>query len=203
VAVPGTTGRANQKLRTRNAIVQAAAELSRTGREVTMPEVAKAALVSEATAYRYFPDLASLLQEAIAGQLPGPGDVFEPEVAAADPEARIAAATEFLLRHVLSRQGVVRALIAATITRPDGPLARPGLRFGLIDNALAPLDDSLGATDPGALAQLKLDLAVVVSAEALFSLTDLHGLAPEDAIASIVHTATTLTRATLRDHAAG
>jgi hypothetical protein len=38
---------------------------------------------------------------------------------------------------------------------------------------------------------------VVVSAEALFSLTDLHGLAPEDAIASIVHTATTLTRAAL------
>jgi len=33
-------GRANQKLRTRTAIVQAAAELSRTGREVTMPEIA-------------------------------------------------------------------------------------------------------------------------------------------------------------------
>ena len=48
-----SSGRVNQKTRTRNAIVQAAAELSRTGREVTMPEVAKAALVSEATAYRY------------------------------------------------------------------------------------------------------------------------------------------------------
>lgn len=44
-----TTGRANQKLRTRNAILQAAAELIRTGDEVTMLEVAKAALVSEAT----------------------------------------------------------------------------------------------------------------------------------------------------------
>jgi AcrR family transcriptional regulator len=41
-----TTGRANQKLRTRAAIVKAATELSRTGREVTMPEVAEAALVS-------------------------------------------------------------------------------------------------------------------------------------------------------------
>ena len=56
----GTRGRINQKLRTRNAIVAAAAELSRTGRELTMPEVARTALVSEATAYRYFPDLASL-----------------------------------------------------------------------------------------------------------------------------------------------
>ena len=188
-------GRANQKLRTRNAIVQAAAELSRTGREVTMSEVAKAALVSEATAYRYFPDLASLLQEAIAGQLPDPVEALAPVASSDDPVERIAAATEFLLRHVLSRQGVVRALIAATITRPGEPQARPGLRFGLIDSALAPLEHTLGATDPAALTQLKRDLAVVVSAEALFSLTDARGLDPEEAIASIVHTATTLTRA--------
>ena len=53
--------------------------------------------------------------------------------------------------------------------------------------------------DSAGLAQLKRDLAVVVSAEALFSLTDLHGLEPEDAIASIKHTAATLTRAALRD----
>jgi AcrR family transcriptional regulator len=188
-------GRANQKLRTRNAIVHAAAELSRTGREVTMPEVAKAALVSEATAYRYFPDLASLLQEAIAGQLPDAAEALEPVADSTDPVVRIAVATEFLLRHVLSWQGVVRALIAATITRPGQPHARPGLRVGLIDSALAPLEDTLGATDPAALTQLKRDLAVVVSAEALFSLTDLYGLDSEEAIRSIVHTATTLTRA--------
>jgi AcrR family transcriptional regulator len=195
VAVESMAGRANQKLRTRNAIVQAAAELSRTGREVTMSEVAKAALVSEATAYRYFPDLASLLREAIAGQLPDPAEALAPVAGCDNPVERIAAATEFLLRHVLSRQGVVRALIAATITRPGEPQARPGLRFGLIDSALAPLEHTLGATDPAALTQLKRDLAVVVSAEALFSLTDACGLDPEDAIASIVHTATTLTRA--------
>ena len=197
MAVETMSGRANQKLRTRNAIVQAAAELSRTGREVTMPEVARAAMVSEATAYRYFPDLASLLQEAIAGQLPVPEDALERVAGSADPVERIAAATEFLLRHVLSRQGVVRALIAATITRPGQANARPGLRFGLIDSALAPLDGTLGATDPAALTQLKRDLAVVVSAEALFTLTDVGGLDAEDAIASIVHTAATLTRAAL------
>jgi AcrR family transcriptional regulator len=197
MGVTGTTGRVNQKLRTRNAIVAAAVELSRTGREVTMPEVARTALVSEATAYRYFPDLASLLQEAIAGQLPTADEALAPLAGRDDPVARIAAVTEFLLRHVLARQGVVRALIAATITRPGQPQARPGLRFGLIDNALAPLEGTLGADRPAVLAQLKRDLAVVVSAEALFSLTDLHGLAPEEAIASIVHTATTLTRAAL------
>jgi AcrR family transcriptional regulator len=202
-------GRANQKLRTRTAIVQAAAGLSRTGRELTMPEIASAALVSEATAYRYFPDLASLLREAIAGQLPTAAETLEAVAGSDDPVERVAAATEFLLRHVLARQGVVRGLIAATITRPGEAQARPGQRFGLIDQALAPLAGTAdsagpagpaGTADPAALSQLKRDLAVVISAEALFSLTDLHGLDPETAIASIRHTATTLTRAALREN---
>jgi AcrR family transcriptional regulator len=198
-----TVGRANQKLRTRAAIVQAAVELSRTGGEVTMPAVARAALVSEATAYRYFPDLVSLLREAIAGQLPEAAQTLAAVADSDDPVERIAAATEFLLRHVQARQGVVRAVIAATIIRPAEAAARPGLRFGLIEHALSPLAQTAGSaagsgTDSAALAQLKRDLAVVVSAEALFSLTDLYGLDPEDAIASIVHTATTLTRAALR-----
>ena len=165
-----------------------------------MPEVARAALVSEATAYRYFPDLASLLREAIAGQLPTAAEALEAVAGSDDPVERVAAATEFLLRHVLARQGVVRALIATTITRPAEAQARPGLRFGLIDHALAPLTATAGPADPAALTQLKRDLAVVISAEALFSLTDLYGLDPETAIASIRHTATTLTRAALREN---
>jgi AcrR family transcriptional regulator len=196
------TGRVNQKRRTHAAIVRAASELIRTGREVTMPEIANAALVSEATAYRYFPDLASLLREAMADQLPDPAEALAPVARSTDPVHRVAVATEYLLRHVLARQGAVRAMIAATVTRPGAAASRPGLRFGLIDHALAPLQGTLGAADPAALAQLKLDLAVVVSAEALLSLTDLYGLEPEAAIASIVHTATALTRAALRESAA-
>ena len=166
----------------------------RTGREVTMLEVAKAALVSEATAYRYFPDLASLLQEAMAGQMPTPAEALATVADSTDPVARIAVATEHLLRLVLSYQGATRAMIAATITRPATAVSRPGLRFGLIDHALAPLEGRLPAAD---LAQLKNDLALVVSAEAVFCLTDLCGLEPEAAITSAVHTATTLTRAAL------
>jgi AcrR family transcriptional regulator len=197
-----TTGRVNQKRRTYNAILQAAVELMRTGREVTMLEVAKAALVSEATAYRYFPDLASLLQEAMAGQMPTPAEALAAVADSHDPVERVAAATEHLLRLVLTYQGATRAMIAATITRPESAAARPGLRFGLIDYALAPLEDTLGAADAAAFAQLKNDLAVVVSAEALFCLTDLCRLEPEEAIASAVHTATTITRAALQENRA-
>lgn len=195
-----TGGRVNQKKRTRDAIVRAAAELMATGREVGMPEIARAALVSEATAYRYFPDLSSLLNEAMADQLP------EPEVALAavtdslDPAERIAAATEFLLRHVVAREGAVRAMISATVAHPGTAVARPGLRFGLIDAALAPLQDTLGAADPAAFARLKLGLAAIVGAEALFSLTDLRGLDTETAITGLVHTAAALTRAAVAEY---
>ncbi|MEZ0109902.1 AcrR family transcriptional regulator [Catenulispora sp. EB89] len=194
-AVPSsqTTGRVNQKRRTHAAIVAAAAKLMDSGGEVTMPEVAKAALVSEATAYRYFPDLASLLAEAMADTLPEPADALAPVADSTDPVERIAAAAEYLARHVLARQGAVRAMIAATIVKPDTTSQRPGLRFGLITEALQPLADS-AAVDEAALAQLKADLSVVMGAEALFSLMDLSGLSPEDAVASIVRTATTLTR---------
>ncbi len=201
MTLQNATGRVNQKRRTHDAILRAAAELIRTGRDVTMPEIAKAALVSEATAYRYFPDLVSLLQEAVAGQLTTPAEALAPVADSRDPVERVAVATEHLMRHILSHQGAVRTMIAATVTRPATATARPGLRFGLIEHALAPLADTLGVTDPAALKQLKLDLAVVVSAEALFSLTDLYQLDPEAAVTSIVHTATTLTRAAIAEHA--
>jgi AcrR family transcriptional regulator len=190
-------GRVNQKARTRMAIVGAARELIQTGQPVSMPAVAQAALVSEPTAYRYFPDLLSLLSEAFAGLWPDPEEALRPVAESADPAERIAFATEFLFRHVLAYSGAVRATIAATITRPELARARPGLRFGLIDHALAPLRDTLAVTDPETFSQLRLDLAVTVSAEALFTLTDLCGLTPEQAIASAAHTARTLTTAAI------
>lgn len=191
------SGRVNQKQRTRTAIVDAARELMKGSAEVTMPAVARAALVSEATAYRYFPDLVSLLREAVDGTWPSPAEALAPVEQCDDPVERIAFATEHLLRHVLGCQSAVRAMISASIVKPGSAAIRPGLRFGLIDRALAPLEPTLAQHRPEALRQLKQDLAVVMSAEALFTLTDLCGLPPEDAIASAVHTARTLTATAL------
>jgi AcrR family transcriptional regulator len=189
------SGRVNQKQRTRNAIVAAARELVRAGGEVSMPAVARSALVSEATAYRYFPDLASLLREALAGVWPSPEQALEAVAQSDDPIERATYAAEVLLRHVLAYQSAVRAAIAATITQPEMAIARPGYRFGFIDFALRPLEDTLPASGRGALTQLRLDLAVVMSAESLFILTDLCGLSPDEAIASAVATVRTLTAA--------
>ena len=133
-------GRANQKARTRAAIVDACGDLVRSGAEVTMPEVARRALVSEATAYRYFPDLISLLQEALAGAWPEPAQALAPVAQSADPAARVAFACEYLLRGVHAYQGAVRAMISHTITSTADTRTRPGIRFGLIDYALAPFE---------------------------------------------------------------
>ena len=191
--LPLQTGRVNQKERTRKAIIDAARDLLKSGAEITMPAVAQAALVSEATAYRYFPDLASLLTEAEEGVWPSPAESLAPVAHSQDPVERVGYATEVLLRGVLARQGAVRATMSAAMAKPASAGARPGHRFGLIDEALAPM----AGADPETLTQLKRDLAIVMSAEALFILTDLCGLPAEDAIASVVRTARTVTAAAI------
>lgn len=191
-----STGRANQRARTRTAIVAAARELMSAAEEITMPAVARAARVSEATAYRYFPDLVSLLSQAMDNDWPSPAEALAPVADVQDPVRRVAFATEFLLRGVHRRQAVVRSVMAAAIGAPDRAGIRPGHRFGLIDEAIAPL---AGRVSERALAQLRRDLAVVMSAEALFILTDLCALPPDEAIASAVTTASSLTAAAVRD----
>ena len=190
-------GRANQKQRTRTAIVEAALGLAKGGAEVTMPAVAKAALVSEATAYRYFPDLPSLLREALTRVWQTPAEALQPVGDSEDPMERIGYATSFLLQQVQAYQGAVRAMIAVDITRPDSASVRPGQRFGLIDHALAPVEQGFGHENPAAFESLKRELAIVVSAEALFTLTDLCGLSPEEAIDRAVHAARTITAAAI------
>jgi AcrR family transcriptional regulator len=191
-----STGRTNQKVRTRTAIVEACRQLVTAGTVVTMPEVARLALVSEATAYRYFPDLASLVNEVIADLWPSPAEALASIATSTDPVERIAVASEVFLRRVLALQGSVRAMIAATIIRPETVTARPGLRFAWIAYALAPAEAVFA--DASAFAQLKQDLAVIVSPESLFTQTDLCGLTPTDAVANCVRMATTITEAALR-----
>ena len=191
------TERSNQKERTRTAIVAAARAAMTGGGEVTMPDVAKRALVSEATAYRYFPDLSSLLHAALAASLDNPEHAMAPVGHSEDPVERIGFATEILLREVLAYQPAVRAMVAAAVTRPAA-VQRPERRFGLIDEALRPLENTMAVQQPARFAQLKRGLAVVVSADTLFTLTDQCGLTAELAIASAIETARSLTAAAIR-----
>jgi methylphosphotriester-DNA--protein-cysteine methyltransferase len=56
--------RPGQRQRTRKDLLQAASRLLKEGRRPSLDEVAEAASVSRATAYRYFPGMEALLLEA-------------------------------------------------------------------------------------------------------------------------------------------
>jgi AcrR family transcriptional regulator len=175
-------GRVRQKERTRRAIAEAARELVEAGREVTMPVVAAHAGVSEATAYRYFPDLVTLLRDAVTDTWPSMADLLGAELEGVDDVGeRVARATRAFCRLTLRRERAVRAIVATSVT--GGSEQRPAHRFEVIDYALAPVPEGPEREE------LALALAVVVSAESLFTLLDLCGLDPEEATASLATTA--------------
>ena len=57
-------GRVNQKMRTRQSLADAAVKLAKSGRRPTLPEIAAAAKVSRATAYRYFSSSDALISDS-------------------------------------------------------------------------------------------------------------------------------------------
>jgi AcrR family transcriptional regulator len=175
-------GRVQQKERTRRAIAEAARELMASGAEVTMPGVAAEAGVSEATAYRYFPDLVTLLRDAVRDTWPPAEELLGPELDGVDDLAeRVARATRAFCARTLRQERAVRSLVAASLTGASD--ARPAHRFEVIDYALAPMP---AGPDREALVR---SLAVVISAESLFTLLDLCGLDPDAATASLAATA--------------
>ncbi|MFG2965672.1 MULTISPECIES: TetR/AcrR family transcriptional regulator [unclassified Streptomyces] len=189
----GPNGLSSQMERTRSAIVAAARDLADTGAEITMPKIAAAARVSEATAYRYFPDLLSLLRAAVMSE--DLVAVLRSVTRGDDPVERIGQAAEVLGRAVLRRQGAVRVVVSSTIAKPSMAKGRPAHRFGLIEHALAPWIEKSGSAGRPDVEQLVRGLALVISAESLFALLDLCDLAPEDAIAGLVTTARQMTAA--------
>lgn len=104
--------RSNQKTRTRKDLLQAAARLMKEGRSPTLEEVAEAALVSRATAYRYFPSIEALLVEAAVDvAVPGPTEVFEDEKSR-DPVERLLRADTALYDMIAANEPLLRTMLA-------------------------------------------------------------------------------------------
>ncbi|MBA3946431.1 MAG: TetR/AcrR family transcriptional regulator [Herpetosiphonaceae bacterium] len=199
-------GREKQKLRTRNAIVAAARDLVIQGHLPSVAEVAEAALVSPATAYRYFPDQLSLLRAALQDALPRAEEIATPiHDETTEPAERIAHATTAFLRLTLKREALVRAVMALSLLqsleapamRQEAVALRPGYRLAWIVEALAPLK---GTIDADELRRLTSALAVVMSSEALIALQDVCGLDADTAVDICTWTAHTLVHAVVGDH---
>ena len=120
-----TTGRVNQKLRTRAAILEAAAGLLRNGQTPGVDEAAEAARVSRATAYRYFPTREDLLNEMPLHEMMHTADekVRGAIEKVADPERRADEAERGIHDVTWDNEAAMRLLLR---TSQDKWLARRG-----------------------------------------------------------------------------
>jgi len=163
--------RANQKLRTRKDLLEAAGRLMRDGRTPTFDEIAEAALVSRATAYRYFPGLDALLLEAALDMaVPTPEAIFEGETSG-DPLLRIARLDDTLSTMMAANEAGLRVMLAQSVQRPadtDAP-TRQNRRGPLVAAALAPAADTF---DPAALDALSKALVLLLGIEAVVVFKD-------------------------------
>jgi len=170
VAIAETAERPNQKRRTRKDLLQAAARLLKRGRRPSLEEVAEEALVSRATAYRYFPGVDALLVEAsLDTAVPEPAEALR-GAPADDPVARVQRVDAALHDMIVANEGQLRLMLMHSLQRSTQRGIDPALpprqnrRTPLIEAALAPARDRFR---PSELKLLSRALALVVGTEAM------------------------------------
>jgi AcrR family transcriptional regulator len=176
--------RPNQRRRTRKDLLQAAARLLKQGRTPGLEEVAQEALVSRATAYRYFPSVEALLIEAALDlAVPDPRTLFA-DGPANDPVARVEVAEAALTAMIVENEVPLRLMLAHALERrakEGGEGATPvrqNRRTPLIEAALAPLQQRIS---PSAFRTLAHALALVIGTEARIVFRDVLDLDDADA----------------------
>ncbi len=186
-------GRVNQKARTRDALIAATRALLADGVVPTMEAAAAAAAVSRTTAYRYFPSLRELIVAAYPHveqrSLLGPD-------APTDPVARLQIVAENHVRRILENEPQMRAVLRLSLdgVRPPELPMHQGLRIAWIEDALTPLH---GHIPEDQLRALIHGIAATLGIEAFTWLTDIAGLAREEAATIIRSNAVALLRSAL------
>jgi AcrR family transcriptional regulator len=145
----------------------------------SVSDVAEAAEVSRATAYRYFPSQAAMVQ-AVVDQALGPILAWQSQ--SADADRRVAELFTFAFPRMLEYEATHRAALSQALDqwtrRQAGTLGAEarivrGNRRGLLRDALAPLAGKLSGQTFDKLAQ---SLSLVFGVEAIIVLKDIYGL---------------------------
>jgi AcrR family transcriptional regulator len=196
--------RANQKERTREALVGAAKELARRGAAPSVAEAAEHARVSRATAYRYFPTQESLLIE-VSDVTPMVASVEEllKKQTGDDAEARLAELLDAFGPIVVAEEVPLRTALRVYLdtwleARRKGetaPRVREGRRMRWLDGALAPARKQLPKAE---WRRLRAALALTLSIDALVVMKDVAQLGDEEALEVLRWTALTLLRSALK-----
>jgi AcrR family transcriptional regulator len=171
----GDTGRPNQRTRTRKDLLQAAARLMKQGRTPSLEDIAAEALVSRATAYRYFPSVEALLVEASFDlSVPDADGLFGGDTST-DPVARLQRVDTALHDMILANEAPLRMMLMHTLQRglrgedDDALPRRQNRRAPLIEAALKPAAKQF---KPAALDTLRKALALVIGTEAMVVFKD-------------------------------
>lgn len=180
-----TSGRPNQRRRTRKDLLQSAARLMKRGRKPSLEEIAAEALVSRATAYRYFPNIEALhLEAALDVAIPEADEIFQ-DGSPADPVERLERLDTALHDMILANEAPLRMMLAHSLERvvrgeanDDNLPARQNRRTPLIDAALAPARKQF---KPASLRMLSKALALIIGTEAMVVFKDVLQLDDADA----------------------
>ena len=176
------SGRSNQKLRTRKALLDSASQLVSQGVRPTLADVAEKALVSRATAYRYFPNLdAMLLEVSLDRKVATPEQILE-YADKKDVAERVAVVHDFLYNLVADNEQQFRLFLKASMeqwlqfnTDTETPL-RGARRIPMLAMALKPYRKKL---DKETYEKLLYALSAMVSVEPFIALTDVCQIEPE------------------------
>ncbi|MCA1834138.1 MAG: TetR/AcrR family transcriptional regulator [Actinomycetota bacterium] len=202
-------GRANQRSRTRDAILHAGASLLRQGATPTVVEAAAAARVSQATAYRYFPTQDSLLSAVVDAEMRSALDVLDETLEpAGNAEEDILQLAEAIFEEIFIREPEHRSLLRLALDHwflqhtgkeADGAVDRGG-RISFIVDALEPLRARIGEASLFRLAEA---LSLAIGIESHLVLRDVWMLPKAQALDVISWTCRALIRQALAESGKG
>ena len=167
------------RARMKKVMLDTAMELMERGVIPSVSEVAEAAGVSRATAYRYFPSQAAMIQAAVGEAL---GPILDWHSDSIDAEDRITRLIAFAYPRMETYETTLRAALQLAIAQwarrqagalgEEQPIVR-GHRKALLSEALRPLERQLPRREFDRLTQ---SLSLIFGTEALVVLKDIWGL---------------------------
>ena len=195
----GDQGRDNQKRRTRQALIDAAIALRDEGHNPTVAQIAERAMVSRATAYRYFPSTEALISETAADRdMPPLESIWR---AGDDPVKGIGLAANALNKLLIDDEVGLHVMERSFMTvwleneSHETPL-RPGRRMSYIEPIVDSLKDVLS---PRARKRLKQALSIVMGTEALIAVRDISRASVEESLDAAAWAARALVRQALAE----
>jgi AcrR family transcriptional regulator len=190
------------RARTRRLMLETATRLMQSGVTPSVSEVAEAAEVSRATAYRYFPSQAALVQ-AVVDQ--GLGPILTWKSNSEDAERRVAELFASAMPRIEAFEATFKAALKLSLdqwalrqagTLGSEPAFKRGHRVDLLKDAIAPLK---GRLPPRQFKRLAQALSLMFGVEVLIVLKDIWGLEGRETMAVAQWAAGALVRAAMAE----